>query len=214
MCGVVGAYSKNGVKINKFKELLKQARIRGLHACGIAYINNNKLVSKIITNSIDELELNNINTNYIIGHTRYSTSNLKFNQPIYDKNLAIVHNGVISQINPKEWKNIYKYNFTTENDSEILLRDIQNNKHPLNRKGSIASIVLAINKNIEFYFFRNETRPLYYSFDEDLYIASTKDILERSNIKNIIKTKSCIEYKLVNEKIQTNTIRKCEGDLQ
>ena len=167
MCAVVGAYSKDKVNLELFQKVMLQSMIRGKHASGIAWNDNGKLAYRVISDSANFLEFKNIETNMIIGHARYSTSDLNFNQPITSDKIAIVHNGVISQENPNTWKAIYGYNFKTRNDSEIILRSYENKKHPLQLNGSIATIILDMTNKPTILFFRNEQRPLYYSTDKE-----------------------------------------------
>ena len=213
MCAVVGAFSKTKVDLDLFQKVMVQSMIRGKHASGIAWNNNGKLAYRIIDESANFLAFKNIDTNMIIGHARYSTSDLNYNQPIKTDKIAIVHNGVISQEHPDTWKDTYGYDFDTKNDSEIVLRSYENNKHPLQLDGSMATIILDMTEKPTILFFRNEQRPLYYSTDKDIYIASTKNILERSGFEHILKTDSCVEYK-IDGKFSTNLIRKSKTDLQ
>ena len=213
MCAVVGAFSKTKVDLDLFQKVMVQSMIRGKHASGIAWNNNGKLAYRIIDESANFLAFKNIDTNMIIGHARYSTSDLNYNQPIKTDKIAIVHNGVISQEHPDTWKDTYGYNFNTKNDSEIVLRSYENNKHPLQLDGSMATIILDMTNKPTILFFRNEQRPLYYSTDKDIYIASTKNILERSGFEHILKTDSCVEYK-IDGKFNTNLIRQSKTDLQ
>ena len=77
----------------------------------------------------------------------------------------------------------------------------------------MATIRLDMTNKPTILFFRNEQRPLYYSTDKDIYIASTKNILERSGFEHILKTDSCVEYK-IDGKFSTNLIRQSKTDLQ
>ena len=213
MCAVVGAFSKTKVDLDLFQKVMVQSMIRGKHASGIAWNNNGKLAYRIINESANFLSFKNIDTNMIIGHAMYSTSDLNYNQPIKTDKIAIVHNGVISQEHPDTWKDTYGYDFFTKNDSEIVLRSYENNKHPLQLDGSMATIILDMTNKPTILFFRNDQRPLYYSTDKDIYIASTKNILERSGFEHILKTDSCVEYK-IDGKFSTNLIRQSKTDLQ
>ena len=56
----------------------------------------------------------------MIGHCRYSTSDLQYNQPIYNDDYSIAHNGVVSQEMPERWKELYGYDCKTKNDSELI----------------------------------------------------------------------------------------------
>ena len=213
MCAVVGAYSKDKVNLESFQRVIVQSMIRGKHASGIAWNDNGKLAYRVISESANFLEFKGIETNMIIGHARYSTSDLNYNQPITSDSIAIVHNGVISQENPDTWKAIYGYDFKTRNDSEIILRSYENKKHPLHLTGSMSTIILDLTNKPTMLFFRNEQRPLYYSTDSGIVVASTKNILERSGFEHILKTESCVEYR-IDDKFNKKTIRQSQTDLQ
>lgn len=214
MCGVLGLYCKTGINQKLFKILLQQSMIRGKHATGIAWNDKSKLKYEIFADSADKYNLPKIKTDMLIAHCRYSTSDLEYNQPIIDDNLAVVHNGVITQSDPKSWNKTYSMKFKTKNDSEIILRHWQRNIHPLSIEGSMSVIVLDLKEKPVMHFFRNEQRPLYWAeYDKHYIISSTKDILFRSGIKNINKTKSCYDYSIA-EKIKEKKVRQCSGDLQ
>ena len=213
MCVVIGAYSKDKVNLKLFEKVILQSMIRGKHASGIAWNDNGKLAYRVINESATFLTFKGIETNMIIGHARYSTSDLNYSQPITSDTIAIVHNGVISQENPDTWKATYGYNFQTRNDSEIILRSYENKKHPLHLTGSMSTIILDLTTKPTMLFFRNEQRPLYYSTDSGIFIASTQNILERSGFEHIFKTESCIEYR-IDDKFNKATIRQSQTDLQ
>jgi glutamine phosphoribosylpyrophosphate amidotransferase len=218
MCGVVGYYSDQTIDINKFLNILKNSMIRGKHATGVAWNHNGIIKTKIVSLPANLLELENIKTNMIIGHARYSTSDLLYNQPIFNDKIAIVHNGVITQQSPEKWKQTYGFDFNTKNDSELILKSWEINKHPINEypEASIASIVIDLRNKPSFNFFRNEKRPLYYYKNEnDIFIASTKDILKRANITlEPIKTNACFNYSIIGNKLESKEIRKTNKDLQ
>lgn len=214
MCAVIGAYSKSKVNLELFQKVMIESMIRGKHASGIAWNCHGKLMYRIIDEPANFLSFKNIETNMIIGHARYSTSDLNYNQPLKTEKIAIVHNGVISQEEPEKWESIYGYKFSTKNDSEIILRQYENKKHPLDLNGSMSAIILDLSEEPTIIFFRNEQRPIYYSSDKDIFIASTKNILERSGFENIFKGESCVEYKIKKGNFVKQNIRKSKKDLQ
>lgn len=215
MCAVLGLYNDNGIDNILLKNLLNQSMIRGKHATGIAWNNKGKLEYDIFTSSADQYDIPNIETNMLIAHCRYSTSDLQYNQPITDKNLAIVHNGVITQSDAATWSNTYDMQFSTKNDSEIVLRHWQKKIHPINIEGSMAVVVLDMVNENKLHFFRNEQRPLYWAKHKNHYvITSTKDIMKRSNINNVNKAESCKDYSIQNGLLSDALIRDCLGDLQ
>lgn len=215
MCAVVGIYSNTKVDINKFFELINQSMIRGKHATGLSWIDDGVLKNAVFPIPANEMSMPDIETNMIIGHCRYSTSDLEFNQPIYTNNISIVHNGVISQAEPETWEKKYGYKFTSRNDSEILLRSWEKNKHPLEHDGSMAAIVIDNTETPRMHFFRNEQRPLYYAKTDDaIYITSTADILKRSGINGYKKTIACIDYEIDDFVLKETVIKDYVEDLQ
>jgi glutamine phosphoribosylpyrophosphate amidotransferase len=193
MCGVLG------ITIDDFnkedgdlvRRLFQQSMIRGKHATGVSYVKDNKVHT--IKDSIpanDFIEQQDINSwvnedgnLYCIGHIRYSTSDLKYNQPIATKDLSIVHNGVISQESHETWEYIYGYQTVTRNDSELILRALLNGDTPLEIFKPSSMAVCTIDKNKKLTAFRNEARPLYYYSDPRMTVfASTADILKRSGL--------------------------------
>lgn len=188
MCGVIGAYLKkpHEKELQILKKIFLESKIRGLHATGLSYVKQNAVHTEkkpvsadIFFADFDFFKCINEDGNlYLIGHCRYSTSDLLFNQPIQtSKDLSVVHNGVITQKNPKDW--VYKAQ--TKNDSELINLAIKNKKNPIKfyQDSSIAAVELHSNKNIVFY--RNGKRPLYKTnFEKGYFITSTKDIPKRA----------------------------------
>ena len=154
---------------------------------------------------------------FLIAHCRYSTSDIEWNQPIVSKDIAVVHNGVITQADSTTWEDTYNYKFETKCDSEILLRAWENQTHGLFLEGSMATILLDARRTASMHFFRNEQRPLYYAqTHKDTFVASTKDILVRAGISGfgIKKTDSCVDYVIHNNNLRTTKIRDVMEDLQ
>lgn len=190
MCGVVGYKGKKTpFSLGVFKELLVQSQIRGKHATGISYVLNGviKTIKEPIPaedfisyKTFGELTISEEEELTIIGHCRYSTSDLEYNQPIADEKLAIAHNGVITQSSPEFWEEQYNYRCATKNDSELLFHTLKNRLHPLFEFQN-ASIACCAIENNDLMFFRNGQRPLwYFKLKDGIFVASTKDILLRT----------------------------------
>ena len=191
MCGIIAVKGK--IKAEKLKELLNEAQIRGKHATGVARwdFKTNKIeaivepiASKQFTQKwTKELEIwADTDKLVLIGHTRYSTSDLRFNQPIFDDTLALAHNGVVSQEDPSKW--VYKCN--TANDSELLFRYIKeySKLEKIEQSFKDLSFAAVWIQNGQLNAKRNGLRPLYYYQDDNVEVyASTKDILNRAGFK-------------------------------
>jgi glutamine phosphoribosylpyrophosphate amidotransferase len=141
MCAVIGAYMENpsSADLITLADVFRESSIRGLHATGISWLKGGNIHTHIESNPatqfLDYFDLhqtvNEDGSLYLIGHCRYSTSDLKYNQPLYNENFAIVHNGVVSQEMPEDWERLYGYKCTTRNDTELVLHTLEAKKSPL-----------------------------------------------------------------------------------
>ena len=190
MCGVIGAsFTDVGAyEIELVENLILESRIRGRHATGVSYVKGGVVYTIKEHLPADEFLNKYAASDFIdddgsltmIGHTRYSTSSLEYNQPIGDKTLAIVHNGVISQEPKSQWP----YECETDNDSELIYQCLLAGEHPLKQfpKSSQAVVVLSQDKKIAAW--RNGERPLHYSrIGHGIVFTSTSDIAQRAGIE-------------------------------
>jgi glutamine phosphoribosylpyrophosphate amidotransferase len=199
MCAVIGAVIKNpSLKdFEALKRVFVESKIRGMHATGISFLPRwtNDIVTIKEAIPADQFvekhmhkdnfkEFVNADGNlYMIGHCRYSTSDLEYNQPISDKSLSVAHNGVITQELPERWKELYGYDCETKNDSELLLHTIQGNVSPLERWKDASLSVCVLSRNKTLQVFRNGKRPLYLtSMPNGAIITSTADIANRAGL--------------------------------
>jgi asparagine synthetase B (glutamine-hydrolysing) len=207
MCAVIGAVIRNPTEadFDLLHRVFLESSIRGLHATGASWIWRNEIATAITPNHAYEWlnryfgalkqGVDNDGNLYLVGHCRYSTSDLQYNQPIYTDRISVVHNGVITQEMPEKWEDLYGYKCETKNDSELILRTIESGKSPLEifTNSSMAVGELYLNGGPEPYwnqrqvrFYRNGKRPLYYSVIPNGYIiTSTEDIAQRCFLTNI-----------------------------
>lgn len=189
MCAVVGMVLKSPTPedFQMATRVFHESRIRGLHATGISYVKGGKITTEKLAVPADEFPFefeNYVNEDgnlYLIGHCRYSTSDLQYNQPLGDSSISIVHNGVVTQELPENWKELYGYDTETKNDSELIYKTV--GESPLEKweDSSISAIELYSDKHIRFY--RNGKRPIYLSLIQNgCIITSTKDIANRAGI--------------------------------
>lgn len=209
MCGVLGITIAdfNERDYGFIRSLFIQSMIRGKHAAGVSYVKNGKVhtlkepipADEFISKQNLETWKNEDGNLYCIGHIRYSTSDLRYNQPFATDELGIVHNGVISQEPPSTWSQLFGFETETANDSELILRAMEKNQNPLGTFNPASMAVCAINADKKLTAFRNHERPLYYYSDDRATIfASTKDILKRSGVNNSVKTQMFRTYTVEN----------------
>ena len=185
MCGVIGIISKKVLSQDQISNLLVQSKIRGQHATGISYVQDDVIKTSIIPKNAEHIGLENVHTKTLIGHARYSTSSFNYDFQTANDSEFILKSYLEGKHPVKEYK-----------------------------EASISSVILDNNTG-EVHFFRNEKRPLYYAETKDTYyIASTKNILVRSGYENITKCDSCYNYTIKNNKLKKYKIRDTLEDLQ
>jgi len=195
MCAIIGAYIENPSSrdLVMLADVFRESSIRGLHATGVSWVRDGEVKTRIdakpATQFLESLDLNNcVNEDgnlYLIGHCRYSTSDLEFNQPLWNENISIVHNGVITQEMPENWERLYGYKCKTRNDSELILHTLESKKSPLIEFSNASMAVVELYKEKKLRFYRNGKRPIYFtSLPNGGIITSTKDIAIRADLKD------------------------------
>lgn len=191
MCGIVG-YSGRRYDSDrkKFIALCREACIRGVHAFGIAYIDEqgDLVVSKSTSFDILMRTIPEKIPSKIMFHNRYATSGdasvSQNNQPISVGNSALVFNGTVDMGTKEEMEQRYGFELSTENDGEIVLRDFLNGeplKHISTNNVSFAGIYL--DRTGKMVALRNEMRPLWRFRDYGgQFITSTRDIALRGGL--------------------------------
>jgi len=197
MCAVIGCVLQKPSKADfaLLKRVFLESKIRGMHATGMAFLPHWKTGVEIISSPRPAHEFiflhmhdDNLHsmctsdgTLYLIGHCRYSTSDLEYNQPIGNNDYAIAHNGVISQELPENWKELYGYDCITKNDSELVLHS----DDPLREFSTMSMGVVELRSDKKLRFYRNGKRPIYFTkLDNGYIITSTADIAIRAGLKD------------------------------
>lgn len=222
MCGIVAVKQKRGhpFPLHAFISLMEEASIRGVHATGVSYFLDDRVRT---FKTPKPMSLKNLPSSVLkelsscdgaIGHVRYSTSDLQFNQPFQIGELALVHNGVVSQADPSKWEELFGVSCATRNDSEILLHVAASKPyHPVTLENTSQACALLEQDSISFW--RNAQRPLYYvETDEYLAAASTKDIIKRALGKSSIRTEPFTVYRFDGQFLATQPYPIIEEDLQ
>ena len=201
MCAIIGFESDNVTKqdLQVLKRAMLASRIRGKHASGVAWVDGDKIKWEKqpwpMDRFLKEFDLNkivNVGKVRMIAHARYSTSDLEYNQPIVseDGEMAIVHNGVVTQEPPENWEKLFGYKCRTKNDSELLLQAIIHGD-ALRDKFPSASIAMLTMTRDWLKPLRNSKRPLWKArVGAGTIYASTCDILMRAGAEDIVKLES------------------------
>lgn len=193
MCAIIGAVIKKPSANNfeMLKRVFCESKIRGMHATGLSYVKNGEVITEKLPVPADKFPFkfsNYVNEDgnlYLVGHCRYSTSDLEYNQPISNDNFSVVHNGVITQELPEHWKELYGYDCTTKNDTELLLHTIEEDVSPLRRWKDASLSVCVLSREKTLKVFRNGKRPNYLTLiPNGVIITSTSDIAKRAGIES------------------------------
>lgn len=208
MCGLVGTILQQPTEqdLDLLRSCVLEASVRGRHATGFAWIHKRKInIERAALPADSFLEkfgslsqlLNEDGNLYFLAHTRYSTSDRKFNQPLGDEKSAIAHNGVVSQEPKAKWEKLYGYSCDTGNDSELLLQALKHKHSPLEKFPDCSAAVIELHSTKQIRAYRNGKRPLYFAFRSNgIVITSTADIGKRAGLKEMVPL-SAGQYLLV-----------------
>ncbi len=207
MCAIIGAVLEkpSDEDLILLKRVILESSIRGLHATGMTVVKNGRLHTRKdslpaaeFLATVDFFDLLNEDGNlYMVAHCRYSTSDLEYNQPMMNNDISIVHNGVITQELPENWKKLYGFDCQTKNDSELLLKTVESGQNPLLKWSEASISACEIRSDKTFRFYRNGKRPLQMkTVGSGVIVASTKDIFVRSGIDNSIDSEMNVVYTL------------------
>jgi glutamine phosphoribosylpyrophosphate amidotransferase len=193
MCGIISTYIEQPTQqdIETLKKLFIEGQIRGRHQTGLAYKSKGKLKRFVVEGDGEKLvaefdwgQLLKLPTLELIGHNRYSTSDLRHPQPIQVfEDFSLCHNGVVTQ-NPVETWHRYGYELQTANDSELLYQSRYAGNEPLLEfpDASMAVCELSVANGLRFY--RNGKRPAWIASQKNgLFVCSTSDIAKRAGLK-------------------------------
>lgn len=195
MCGVIGfTGTLKQEPLELLNLLIYESRIRGMHAYGAAIAQRGALISYNKQFSLEQIiafiakfkgrEIN------LIAHTRYSTSgnwsDHDNNQPVVtEPGIALVFNGIVTQLKKAAWESAYSVRCETENDGELITKMLAAGvsvPDAIEQTGATFAGLWLTPDGL--YAYRNLKRPLYRSVHESgTFYASTADIFKRAWVK-------------------------------
>ena len=189
MCGIVAFHGpRTAEALDLVQRCLLQAAVRGTHATGLAWLEDGGLHMEKAPvparDFVEHFDLSRLAEGEqalsLVAHTRYSTSDLAWNQPLEDDELALVMNGVISQDAPHTWPLAEVAPYATGNDAEVAMRFAKNDCRG-QMPGSFAIVELW--RTGAMLAYRNGYRPLYKARAcGGWVVASTFDMLSRCGV--------------------------------
>lgn len=222
MCAIIGAYLNDPTAsdLDTVKRVFLESRIRGMHATGISWVADgkvntikkpipaNEFIDKHMQDMTQYLDGGNL---MMVGHCRYSTSDLQYNQPISNQSVSVVHNGVVTQEPPSNWETLYGYECATRNDTELLLHTIAEGECVLRSWAQSSLSVIELHED-QMIFYRNGKRPMWLtSLENGSIITSTKNVPLRAEVGGTpTQIPMNVRFKLTPD--FTKTIEKVEID--
>jgi asparagine synthetase B (glutamine-hydrolysing) len=188
MCGIVGYITKGRGAFDNlyFRKLIRESRIRGLHAFGYSYSNSEAILTSKFQLSDAKTICMPIDAKALIFHNRYATSgdytDERNNQPISLNGTSLVFNGVIDMGSKEDMEQRWGVSMETENDGELVLRlgefDPKKMLKFVKKHGSFSGLVL---QERNLFAMSNGLRPLWHwKTGKSVFIASTRDIFLRA----------------------------------
>ena len=219
MCAVIGVSNDNVTDLDLIKRVFRESEIRGLHATGVTYFKEGKLhtIKDTIKGSefFDKYSLEDMldgTSLKLIGHCRYSTSDLEFNQPMESPDFSVVHNGVITQEPAELWKELYGVETRTRNDSELLLKYLT---HECISWPNASIAYVSLNSAGQMHAYRNGKRPLHISMaDNGFLVTSTEDIAKRAGVEVSVNAHINGTYHFENGGVRVEYEESMKPDLQ
>lgn len=193
MCGIVAFHGPRSAEaLALVQACLLQAAMRGTHATGLAWLEGGLLAMEKAPVSarefVEHFDLARLAEGEerlsVVVHTRYSTSDLAWNQPLDDEDLALVMNGVISQDVPARWPFVEQKPYKTGNDAEVAMRYAR-----LGRRGHMPGsfAIVELWSGGEMLAYRNSFRPLYAAQAAGgALVVSTLDMLRRVSLTGVL----------------------------
>lgn len=213
MCGIFGQISKESIDYSNIVKLAKHSAQRGRDSSGLIYYKDNKYKVHKADYDIKKLlkKIKPVKSKIVLGHSRLITNGLSDNQPVVRDNIAVIHNGIITNEN-EVWKKLNvkkKYEIDSEIIVAIAEEYLQNNEdieELPNKifslcKGVIACAIL-IPKLGKLLLFSNNGSLYTGIKDQEIYFASENYILNKircQNIKQIYKKPYIINIPVSNE---------------
>ena len=121
MCGIFGIIAQSFINQQHFKMLALHARQRGRDSSGFIYLENGKYQVQRADYDVKQLlsKVKPYLSKVVLGHSRLITNGLGDNQPVIRDEIAVIHNGIITN-EAEIWKEL-DMERCLQVDSEVIV---------------------------------------------------------------------------------------------
>lgn len=196
MCGIFGAISQSKLDKIKINKLAKSSQRRGKDSSGLFFFSGEEYslwrATKKTSSLIKDIKDNDLK--FLMGHSRLITNGLEDNQPVFQNNICVIHNGII--VNEEEiWENSKqqrKQKIDTELiaaitkdclDSGLSLEEIP--KNILKKCYGVVACAIALPELGKLMLFSNNGSLFFGEIADTKYFASEKYFLQDIGCTNI-----------------------------
>jgi len=204
VCGIFGftSSSKNADK-KILKKIILESQKRGSDSSGLVILKENYEIFKSDREVNYLIKNKNLESSFVIGHTRLITNGYADNQPVNVKDNLVIHNGIITNEN-KIWERLNKspdLKIDTETLVEYFTDGIGKNKSidQISNEvletfeGVVCSAILLSKLGKLILLSNNGSLFIHEGNEGEIYFASEKYTLVSAGLKNIRQIKNGFE---------------------
>jgi glucosamine--fructose-6-phosphate aminotransferase (isomerizing) len=196
MCGIFGIVSNGTINIKDLRILGRHSEQRGKDSSGLFLRTSQGYQLHRVNKPVKELinEVNTVNADFIMGHSRLITNGLTDNQPVYRDGVCVIHNGIV--VNHESLWSQVNLDRELEIDTEIIAAIAADYIKSGGHFDRLAARVLGMCKGVvacalvfpklgKLFLFSNNG-SLYHGIKDDAhYFASERYPLAQLNCHNI-----------------------------
>jgi glutamine---fructose-6-phosphate transaminase (isomerizing) len=200
MCGIFGIVSQSDVKQQDLKMLSLHARQRGSDSSGFIYLENDRYQVQRADYDVKQLlsKIKLYQSSVVLGHSRLITNGLGDNQPVIRDEIAVIHNGIITN-EADVWKELGMER-KLQIDSELIVaiaeKHLSENKDLIDLPERVLSLcrgvvacAVVIPRLGKIVLFSNNGSLYVGEHLGDTYFSSERYPLTQANCKDIKQIK-------------------------
>jgi len=200
MCGIFGMIAQSIINQQELKRLVLHARQRGRDSSGFIYLENDRYQVQRADYDVKQLlsKVKLYQSSIVLGHSRLITNGLGDNQPVIRDEIAVIHNGIIT--NEADVWNELAMERKLQIDSELIVaiaeKHLSKNKALIDLPERVLSLcrgvvacAVVIPRLGKMVLFSNNGSLYAGTHLGDTYFSSERYPLTQANCQNIKQVK-------------------------